>query len=664
MSTPHSTPKDSTENHTISLDTARDKVTSSIGNALQGNSRTLIEALPATGKSRGVIEAVKRTGKQVIILTLRGRKEQYDQVEDWCDDFGLSCKTLPAVDERCPTFRGDHDEQQQVQRAHALRSAGASPARIHGQLSLPCQNTGACPYEQAVQFDPGNYDVLVGHPTHAYVDEYLDDHIPVFDEFPREAYLERIEETPQVVTDFLQAHRLPFKDHGDLLENRSDEDKRERARQRLQRIQLEDESSLFKQNGNLGHKLAGLCVLTLLENEDLGNGWEHAILGGGKVGVFNREEHTCYILHPPDLPDHVLGLDGTPTKELWNLALGFRYQRRRLTLQQVFSDKQRRQYLLHAQNLEVIPTSEYVRPYSGGTTKPVRDAALLHEIAWESPGTKGVISSSRGIQDLKSEFDDFEDWKTAYYGNLLGSNELGDVDVGVLLGSTHYRDRYVKKWSALAEIAAEPNGKGLDKSYGEFGDKVLRHMREHTVLQALFRFARQGNGATVYVDTICLPDWVPVVAKPKETSIATWDSAAAKWEIIEALEQHGEARAKVIAEETGRSVQYVRRTLNGLVDDGDVSKRPASDDGRGGAQVYVDEQLAQLNPYGQVDLPESINPTRFSKLTRYRSKNGTVSKKTRGQLRREREREEYAEQKRHRWRCQEQIRMEERYGTS
>lgn len=662
MSSKHAITKDSTKNRTISLDTVREEVGSTIENALQGNSRILIEALPATGKSRSLLKAVEQTGESIIILTQRGREEQYDQVEQWCDDLGLSCKTLPAVDEICPTFQGQHDEELQ-KRVKELRRAGASPGRIHGQLNLPCQNSGSCPYEDAVEFNPAGYDVLVGHPMHAYVDQYLDNRIPVFDEFPGDAYLEKIEDTSRVVTGFLQTHSLPFKNYADLLENRSDEDKRTKARQRLTQIQLEDESSLFQQNGKLGHKLAGLCVLTLLESEDLDNRWEHAILGDGKVGVFNRVEDTCYILHPPEFPDHVLGLDGTPTKVMWDIALGFYDRRRRLTRQRVFTDEQRRQYLLHAQNLRVIPTTENVRPYSGGTTTPRRDAALLREISRQSSGTKGVISTRCGLQDIKEEIGGLSNWETAHFGNLLGSNGLGDVDVGVLLGSTHYGDRYVKQWGALAGIAVESNGeKGLNKSYGEFGDKVLQHMREHTVLQALFRFARQGDGATVFVDTICLPNWVPVVANPSETSIDKWDSATGKWEIIEALKQLGKARTKQLADKSGRSVQYVRRILNILVDDGVVSKQRSSEDGRGGAKVYVDEQLDQINPYGRVSLPDWSEPTRFSKLSRYRSTNGSVSKKTQHQLRVQRGRKEYAKHQRHRRRWRKQKLMERKYG--
>jgi hypothetical protein len=658
MATTNPTPKDSANSSINTLQDVWNQVVSTIEDALDKQSPSLIDALPATGKSRGLVEAINRTGEQVVIFTQRGRKEQYDQYEKWCRDFGLTCKTLPAVDELCPTFGENHGETQQP--IHALRNAGASPSHIHDRLDLPCQESGPCPYEKAIDFDPDNYDVLVGHPKHAYVEEYVENRVPVFDEFPGDAYITDIENTADVVSTFLRDRGLPFDDYADLLRNRDKEYLRRIALDQLTQVSLIDEQSLFRKNIEKRHKLAGLCVLTLLKGEDLGNGWESAILGGNRVGVFNRNEGTVHILNPPDLPEHVLGLDGTPTKPMWDLALGFYDRNRRLDHQQVLDETERQQYVTAIQNLRIIPTTTNVRPYSGGTTKSDRDAALLNEVERQHTGTKGLISSRRGLDDLKEQVGELDGLETAYFGNLIGSNELNDVDVGVIFGSPHYGNDVIKKWTALAGVAGKSNGKsGLDKSYGEFGDKILQHMREHRVLQALFRFARQGDGATVYVDTVALPDWIPVVSNPEETTIDTWSSA--EQDIIGSLKQLEEARTKKIADEADRHPRTVRAVLGDLPTDL-ISERRA-EDGRGGAKVWIDSGIDSRNPYGQVNLSAPRSPTRFSEQSHCRGSKGIVPKKSSRQLRVQRERKQQAEFQRRRGRQIQQMQMERLYGS-
>jgi len=659
MATKNPNPKDSTDSRPNNLDEVRERVITEIAESLRGDRPILLEALPATGKSRGLINAVDRTGERVVIFTHRGHEEQYSQFEEWCGDFGLTCKRLPAVDEECPTFRGDHGEYPR-KRVCNLRDAGASPGHIHGRLELPCQASGACPYEDSLAFAPTNYEVLVGHPKHAYVENYLEDRVPVYDEFPGGAYLIEIEDTPRVVSSYLHDHRLPFNDYTGLLENRDNEDWRQSAFERLKRHSLVDERPLFKHEGD-GHKLAGLCVLTLLGGEELGNGWESCILGADRVGLFHREEDTVHILNPPDLPEHVLGLDGTPTKLMWNLALGLYDRRRRLDHRQVLDETERQQYVTQCQNLRVVPTTTDVRPYSGGNTSPNRDAALLHEVAEREPGLKGVISSRRGLDDVAEEFEKLDSWKNAYYGNLLGSNGLGDVDVGVVLGSSHYGNEFIKKWTALAGVAAETNGKfGLDKSYGDLGDEILEHMRENQVLQALFRFAREGKGARVYVDTVALPGWVPVVAPPWESTIDTWSPA--EQDVMESLKQLGDARTSEIAKAADRSPRTVRKVL-GDISSNIVAERRA-EDGRGGAKVWSNQGMRSSNPYGQVCLAAGGDAARFSEQMHLGSNNGIVPKKPPHKLQVQREREQREELERRRHRLIKQIEMERWYVSS
>jgi hypothetical protein len=120
------------------------------------------------------------------------------------------------------------------------------------------------------------------------------------------------------------------------------------------------------------------------------------------------------------------------------------------------------------------------------------------------------------------------------------------------------------------------------------------------VLQGVFRFARNGQGTIVYVKTGVLPDWVPTVAEPSDTTIKSWREG--QRDIISALAQLGRGRAKEVAEEADRSSQYARQVLNELCQHGVVSKKSA-EDGRGDAKIYVDDGIASLGSFALVDLP-------------------------------------------------------------
>ena len=95
----------------LTLQSVRTKVVDEIEDALEREQPDLIEALPGTGKSRGVIEAASRLEVQIAVFTCRGRKEQYLQLQRWCDNFGLSSFILPSAYEDCPTVSGNLGEE-------------------------------------------------------------------------------------------------------------------------------------------------------------------------------------------------------------------------------------------------------------------------------------------------------------------------------------------------------------------------------------------------------------------------------------------------------------------------------------------------------------------------------------------------------------------------
>jgi hypothetical protein len=343
-------------------------------------------------------------------------------------------------------------------------------------------------------------------------------------------------------------------------------------------------------------------VFSLLAGDDLGNGYERADLGDGGRAVFDRSSGAVSVLRPPALEyaSGIVALDGTPTKRMWELALG-----ERLNHRPILADAERAEYIRDALNLNLVRTTEYVKPYnSPDHVNTAEDAALLDAIADEHGERPGVITSTTAEHEYDAEgvLDTVDD--TKHYGNVLGSNEFKTKRLGAVIGSNHYGDGYIKKWGGYAGDAVEDNrdpetgeGYGANLSYTGFGDDVLQHMREHDTLQAAMRFGRDGNGAVVYVHTNTLPDWVPVAAEGRVTRTRSDGERA----VLEAAADLETWRTADLAEHPAVSVgeRQVFNILNRLAerDDAPIAREY---DGRG--YTWRDDGIHELNDHGEVTL--------------------------------------------------------------
>jgi hypothetical protein len=169
-----------------------------------------------------------------------------------------------------------------------------------------------------------------------------------------------------------------------------------------------------------------------------------------------------------------------------------------------------------------------------------------------------------------------------------------------VIGSNHYGDDYIKKWGAYAgETVERGDGKGADLDYGEYGNQVLTHMREHETLQAAMRFGRDGNGAAVYVHTDTLPEWVPVAGEGGV--LKTWSEGMRS--VITALEQLDSPTTAEVVEYPGVDIsrQQVFAHLETLRDKGVLERSRDPDDGR--RFVWFDDGLHRVGDHGTAELP-------------------------------------------------------------
>ena len=618
----------------LSVDDARERTRDAIADAYERGDRGLVEALPTTGKSYGAVAAAADAGEPITMLTTRGNREQYEQILKWCDEHDLRAKVLPSFHRDCETANGELDDAL-AETVKEWYRRGATGKDIHKNAGwelgkpLPCDGpAGArCSYKAGWQFDAEEYDVLVGNYLHAHVESVTHGRTVVFDEFPGDAFETALggSRLAGAVTRYLKTtdDALPFDDYADLLETRDDPERRARALAHFDDHDPErDTEQAFATDG---HAIAPLATYTILAGagdgdagRDLGNGWERATLPeSGHVGLFDRENGSVRLLTPPDLNPRytrgVVALDGTPTTRLWELAIG----EPRLNHRSVLTDGERAEYVRDTLGLNIVRTTDAVKPYSGDVDRVAddQDAALLdgiadehgsppallttltgersHETAglYETDGDGGLVDGNGLVDDL------------AHYGDLKGSNRFKSTRVGAVIGSRHFGDGFVKKWGGFAGEAVERDGdgKGTDLSYTGIGDDVLRHMTEHETIQAVMRFGRDGGGATVYVHTNTLPDWIEESALAGQGRVIRTYSDGER-QLLDALDTDAIGDEWTTAEaadhpavEIGES--QVRRHLHALADRGHVAV-----DVEGNGFVWRDDGLHRVAEHGEVEL--------------------------------------------------------------
>jgi len=623
------------DEHTDPLTEARERTQRVLERSLERyEARVLVEALPTLGKSSGVIRAAAATDEPITVLTGRGRKEQYDQFQAWADEQGLDAAVLPSFTHDCPTAHGDHGDEWQ-ERVMDWYRRGATGEDIHKYAEqelgrpLPCQlSEGGEPIDcelaiawKAIDFD--DIDVLIGHYAHAHKPKVVEGRTVVFDEFPAGAYETTLDSRlPGAVTQFCQRHDgLPFDDYTDLTEHRNEESRRADALawflNDAEGVLRRDPDEVFA--GRAGHAAAPLATFTLLAGDDLGSGWERADLEAAgdddleaTRGLYNREEAAVTLLDPPSLERirGVVGLDGTPTPRMWQLAIGSDLYHR-----QVLTDEERWEYISDGLGLQLHRTTDAVKPYNNPDYVATRqDAALLEAIRDEHDTKPGVITSSTALHEYDANEDVDLEWdpadglgesslvdETAYHGDVLGSNEFGETRVGAVIGSMHYGDDFIKKWAAYDGDTAERNDKkGIGLEYGAVGNEILTHMREHQTFQAAMRFGRDGNGAVVYVHTNTLPEWVPIAGEGRV--LTTWSDG--RRQIIDALANLKEPTTAEITDHPAVEIgaRQVFDHLEALREHGVLQRQQDERDGR--RLVWRDDGsgVDRLNEHGDVEL--------------------------------------------------------------
>lgn len=576
----------------------------------------LIEALPASGKSYGVLLWAVKTGNPVTVFA--PRYDLLDEYEEWCDDLELSVKRLPSFHRDCESISLDDDGDPKNERTKKLLAQyrqGIGGKEIHSRANellgedLPCQHNGQCPFIKKLDIEPDHFDIILGHYLHAYQTGWTGDRYVAIDEFPGDAFLQEFTSrvAPAVTAYVEREDQLPFLDYTDLLERSSDFTEEIEA-WKGNIWSYYDSSHAIRSPNSAAHSLGRLMTLANLEMEPLENRWRYADLGGGKAAVRDPDHNWSFLL-PPNLEgaESVVCLDGTPVVELWELVLGTETERVPL-----LDDGRRQAYLEDVLGLELVQTTENWNAYQGGNgVSPTVDLPVVEKVRKLHDRNPGVITSKKGLRQYRNHGFNSLASQTENYGNLKGSNDFGTIRLGIVLGNPHPGDDVIKKWSALAGHSAErqdgTSGKATD--YGYFGNRVMEALVQNEVLQAVMRFGREEQngekGATVYVHTSALPEWV----EPKKRLVAvdSWitqeDGMKQVIEAIPELEdwQTRDWKTGEVADRTSISERYTREHLKTLVEHEYLNSWQG---GRGNALHFSNVRLEEIPEYGHVEFSE------------------------------------------------------------
>jgi hypothetical protein len=336
---------------------------------------------------------------------------------------------------------------------------------------------------------------------------------------------------------------------------------------------------------------------------------------GRETIIVDRNHHGAVVHHPPAFADgnaqnSVVGLDATGRERLWSLATGTDVHIRDVHE----TARERRAFLRDVLNLQVVQTSPHINTYSGSAQSKNfdGDVALVKSVAEEYAATQlrqdtltattkpGVITTKKARAEIEDRIED-DVAAVDHYGNVTGSNALGELNLGTVLGCRHFGDAVVEKWAALAGETVQRSGKGSDLEYdSETANTFLKHMREDQTLQAILRFGRDKEGAVVFAHTAALAESLPVVG---EGAVVRAFSKATK-AVTRAAEMYRGQEFTVgdVADAVECSQRTVRRVLNEHTELGYLEKRETK---TGLANEF---RTVEQPGDGEIELPDLDEP--------------------------------------------------------
>lgn len=604
-----------------------------ITESMESGDSSVLDAIMGSGKTFNSIGVLNDMEEKGAYFTTRN--ELYVQGEQYALANGIDhdlIYILPSLFADCDSMpnSGEEPENKREEVGKFLFDMGVMPAKIHSYLhenfNMDCCHAEEeeCTYKQKTAEEKEDYQLLIGHHKHSYIPENTKNRHCIFDEDPHDTFSTKIEGSTLIksVNSFCSSNtQFEFDGWNDLLAGRNDSSRAQNAMSYLQEVyelnQRDDEGTIKFEKTNTGqyHALTPQAIVMVLTSEELADGAnfedsDMIQIGGNTIdevldfqreetaeiesgifftsseskGMFYVELNTVPNL---DYADSITALDGTPFVHPnsgrpveWQNALGTT-----LNHQRILTDEERKGYIYHELKHKIYQTSEHIKPYSSGKyNNPIYDQTIASYL-YEETGVAPILFSSKKVVE------EYDDWSfiddSDYWGNLRGSDAYGERRSALLLGSAHHGDHELRRRAAHLGVALEPEGKGVDRTYGnEVGDALYQHMAEATTAQTAMRVGRDGEGATIFIDTCMIPDYMPIEGKLEISErIGVEEQIRTAW-------KQGSHTPREVAEWCDTSLRQVRRGLNQLTDQGLLSKEDHPEDGR--KNQYKDAGLTEV----------------------------------------------------------------------
>jgi hypothetical protein len=606
----------------------------------------LIEAPPNSGKTTNAVKLALEAEKPVTYLARR--IDLYEQAEEKAEEHDdLRYERVPAPQRDCETFLGENEgSAADIQR---LYEKGYSGRTIHLNFrdQAPCGMD--CDYiekMETIDEEIGSIDFLIGHHSHCKRRQYVRDRIVIIDEFNPGPFLQPfpqddsgvIDNPGDIVPSFLHAldegdTDFPtnvYNDVTDLIQRR---DGPKGWQDAIDWFQEHGASRRVAQDSDLldptlekyddVHAYAPFLTFSLLCMERIGPGvdlapppggslddiWQSADLGPATKCLRDRNTGEMYALSSPDLSEaeQVIGLDGIPTIDLWNLLFapedGFDHQ-------QVIDREDFPTYLRSAMNMSLIQIGDGWHPYAAGNVSNLdsdRFAAVqaLEEDPFALISTKRALERyrNRGLLDTFVKQTDSE-WETddtrvsenhqaLHYATVKSSNDFETESLGVVAGMPHPGDDLVRLWAGLCGEPVEitrSDDVAVEKSFGDLGDKIYQYFAHDQVVQAVLRFGRdqsvfENGGATVYISTYALPDWFDVEAEFNVQSRELEGAVLAK--LFEVFQQE---------DKPGRALRSITKIHELIDEDDQLRDNPSKKGVRNAIERVVEKDYVTVEP--------------------------------------------------------------------
>ena len=516
-------------------------------------------------------------------------------------------------------------------------------------VDLPCHDDGECSaIEQYTRLREGDHPLVVATHNFAHVPGLRTETNLVIDEEPDYivdlgtgrvrravgAYLREIDAPVTTWESFIQTARSDT--YGDDAASVRDALK--------DALNTEPRREWYFENAD-AHTLAPALARAIFHAEDRSNGLRHGktpyqpprleaeareLDGWNRTWVSVVLDETNDVRTVRSTPDmsaarSVVGLDAHPALPIWQ-ANSVPW----IDDVAVLDPEARRLWRRYERGLRVVQVGDATRPLTSGEYYDDRGVEAITEHLRETYGDEfSTAITAKSVRDRLEETLEYvgiDDPDLMHYGNVKSRNDFAGEGVGFVNGCIDSGDGPIVDLLAELDLDAEPersdtecetcdgdgchdcDGTGSKRAHGrgfvgpdaEAAEAILASVRENQVAQAAGRYARDPDDpeetATVFVRTDATP---PGFADVQVAGVE-WLFKTKQETVVEAIREKAEmVTAYELAQETGVSKRHVHRTLERLVEHGDVQAFEGK--GPNGATLYADDGVPNR---GVVDLTD------------------------------------------------------------